>query len=115
MDFKIIKNTPYVILLTIASFLFNVIVCMPTPWTMSITWIFEYYIVFWVYQEYTNKADKFSLVGVCKRKGLWALGIFLGALISNYIYYGKVTKTMCAAYAVMVIVAFTLLEHSLYD
>ena len=115
MDLKIIKNIPYVILLTIISFLFNVIVAMPTPWTMSISWVVEYYIVFWIYQEYTRKADRFSLLGVCKRKGLWGLGIFLGALVSNYLYYGKVTTTMCTAYAGMVVVTFMLLEHSLYD
>jgi hypothetical protein len=115
MDFKIIKNTPYVLLLLVASFLFNAVLGVATPWTMSVTWVLEYYIVFWVYQNYAYKAPQLSWLDIFRRKALLCLTMFLGALIGHHIYYGTVTMLTCAAYAAMVVVTFALLEHSLYS
>jgi hypothetical protein len=115
MDLKIIKNTPYVLLLLVVSFLFNAVLSIPTPWTMSITWILEYYIVFWMYQNYAYKAPQLLWLDIFRRKALLGGAIYLGALIGHHIYYGTVTAIVSIAYAVMVIVTFALLEYSLYN
>ncbi|MGD0331173.1 MAG: hypothetical protein ABSB40_12160 [Nitrososphaeria archaeon] len=115
MDLKLVKNTPYVILLLLISFLFNAVLRIPTPWTMPVVWILEYYSVFWIYQNYAYRAHELSWPDIFRRKAILGLLLFLGAIVGYRLYYGTVTALVCAAYAALVVSTLVLLEHSLYN
>lgn len=115
MDLRIIHNTPYVILLTLASFLFNVALQLPTPITMAATWFFEYYFFFWFFQKYVPKEQELSWMHAIKKRGIWVLLIFLGGIIGHRMFYGHVTPLVCIVYTLMITWTFALLEHSLYS
>lgn len=115
MDFKILHNTPYVILLSLASFLFNAALQLPTPLTMVATWFFEYYFIFWLFQKYVPKEKELSWINSIKKRGIWGFIIFLGGIIGHRMVYGHVTPLVCIVYALMIVWTFGLLEHSIYN
>lgn len=114
MDLRIVHNTPYVILMLIASGLFNVALQMPTPLSMMLIWIFEYYILFWVYQEYVPKSEEHSFLKALIKRSVWYLIAFLGGIIGHHLLYGHVGIYICSVYASMAVCTFLLAEHSLY-
>lgn len=114
MNFRIVHNTPYVILMLIASGLFNVALQMPTPLSMMLIWVFEYYILFWAYQEYIPQNKEASFVDMLKKRSVWCFVLLLGGIIGHHVLYGHVNIYTCSVYALMIMCTFLLAEHALY-
>lgn len=115
MDFKIVHNTPYVVLLMGLSLLLNMILHIATPWTMLLTWLVEYYIVFWFYQTYVPKKDDFSWKSFAESKMVIACFLLAGGLIGHHVYFGPVRIITCITYAIFIPIVLALMEYSLYN
>jgi hypothetical protein len=115
MDFKIVHNIPYVILLMGTSALFNMILHIDTPWTMIVSWTFEYFIILWFYQTHVPKKDETSWKSFLKSQTIMAGFLLMGGLIGHRLYYGPVGALTCITYALFIPFVLIILEYSLYN